>query len=428
MICHAWAWLTPCPAGNYNPASSAAHCRSSRPVAGTSQRHGTCLVTTEMIPPAPPGPAQTQSAPPVSPLLPQAGGGAGFAGLLAELFVAGPAVSGCELPTVQAGLKVSPVPAKAAVNAATAQLGKAGAQTAPHRSRTSTPDTTAADVAISTAAGVVTPQAVPPSPPTSTLRDPAPQGASDQCPVQPANAGPWRDHSIGTIHMPTTVAAMAGSVGDAVPAIPAHAAPLLAVGGDAAIASSPAALASATVSSGPVQGQSPVPLTVSPASAPAAAPVATPVVVTAPASVASQLSPALVQLAHGPAGSAVILRLDPAGLGHVQVRIDRDLAGSPIVQVTAEHSDTLHLLVADQPQLHRALDNAGIAADGRTLSFALATTDGSTSGSASGNNSGSQNGGNGRPGRAPMPFVGKDEDSPASIFPGWLRAGVDITA
>ena len=209
-------------------------------------------------------------------------------------------------------------------------------------------------------------------------------------------------------------AAVAPTPGDAAPTAQAHAGPSLPLPSGPFIASSPAALPSAVVSS--EAAQSPFPTTPV-----VAAPVAS-------TNLANQLSPALVQLAHGAAGSTVTLRLDPAGLGHVQVRIERDTAGSPIVQVTVEHPDTLRLLVADQPQLHRALDSAGVAADGRTLSFALTTGDGgAASGGAGEGGAGNQNG-YGRPGRPPTPFAGTDEDGPVTAYPSWLRAGVDITA
>ncbi len=149
---------------------------------------------------------------------------------------------------------------------------------------------------------------------------------------------------------------------------------------------------------------------------------------------ARQLAPALVQLAHGPGGNTVTLRLDPVGLGHVQVRIDRDPAGTPTIQVSAEHPDTLRLLVADQPQLHRALDDAGVASDGRTLSFSLDTPGGSAPGGSGGNAPGSSADGGaagqqgGHRGARPAFAAVVDEDVAFPIPPAWLRAGVDITA
>ena len=134
--------------------------------------------------------------------------------------------------------------------------------------------------------------------------------------------------------------------------------------------------------------------------------------------------PALVQLAHGPSGSAVTVQLDPGGLGHVQVRIERDVNGAATIQITAERPETLRLLVADQPHLHSALDSAGLSTEGRTLSFALATPD---SGTSSGSGSGAS-GGQGRNPRNATISAGSDDENSFAAQPAWLRAGVDITA
>ncbi len=151
-----------------------------------------------------------------------------------------------------------------------------------------------------------------------------------------------------------------------------------------------------------------------------------------PSSVARQVAPVLIQVAHGASGSAVTLQLDPLGLGHVQVRVDRNADGTATIQVTAERPETLRLLVADQPHLHTALDSAGVSTDGRTLSFALATSGGSTSGGADGGaaNSGSNGGqaGSGRNARWAARSGGSDDEPSFITQPAWIRAGVDITA
>ena len=158
----------------------------------------------------------------------------------------------------------------------------------------------------------------------------------------------------------------------------------------------------------------------------------------APSSVVHQMAPALVQLAHGPTGNAVTLRLDPAELGHVQIRVERDSAGTATVQVTVERPETLHLLKADQPQLHRALDSAGLLGEGRTLTFALhqpSSPDAQAPAAASGGAAfgGAGGGGTGRhamPGRQGRTalFDAPEEDAGFGAPPGWIRAGVDITA
>ena len=82
--------------------------------------------------------------------------------------------------------------------------------------------------------------------------------------------------------------------------------------------------------------------------------------ITAP-SPAAQVAPALCSLAQASDGSSrLTLRLDPAELGHVQIRIDRPQDAPARVEITAERPETLALLQRDQPQLQRALDQAGV--------------------------------------------------------------------
>ncbi len=66
------------------------------------------------------------------------------------------------------------------------------------------------------------------------------------------------------------------------------------------------------------------------------------------------------------------LQLAPAELGAVQIGIERAPNGPATVTLLVERADTLLLLMRDQPALHRALDAAGLAAEGRTLHFGLA--------------------------------------------------------
>jgi flagellar hook-length control protein FliK len=103
---------------------------------------------------------------------------------------------------------------------------------------------------------------------------------------------------------------------------------------------------------------------VSPSAAPAhAAPAAVP----APA---AQIGSALLTLGPAADGSQqMTLRLHPAELGVVQVQIGRSDTGAAHVEITAEKADTLRALLRDQPQLHRALDDAGVPAAGRTITF-----------------------------------------------------------
>jgi flagellar hook-length control protein FliK len=88
------------------------------------------------------------------------------------------------------------------------------------------------------------------------------------------------------------------------------------------------------------------------------------------ASPAEQLAPVLLALARTPGGGQQLtVRLQPGELGMVQVRIARALSGTTQIDVTAENPTTLLALQRDQPQLHRTLDEAGIPAAGRTVTF-----------------------------------------------------------
>lgn len=87
-----------------------------------------------------------------------------------------------------------------------------------------------------------------------------------------------------------------------------------------------------------------------------------------------QTAAALIQIApaaHPDAPQSLTIHLSPADLGAVTVRLERAQDGSAHVHVAAEHGTTLALLQADRPQLDRALDQAGIPAEGRTLDFSL---------------------------------------------------------
>ncbi len=233
---------------------------------------------------------------------------------------------------------------------------------------------------------------------------------------------------------PPTVDTQAGPV-DASPApLAAPAVASTPVAAPAQPASSPATAISAV---DPLAAAATLPPTVAqtlhPTEAPAPAPTAD------SAAPAHQVAAALVQVTHSPSGSAVTLRLDPAELGHVQIRIERGADGTATVHVSAERPETLRLLIADQPQLHRTLDSAGLPQEGRSLTLSLAAPDatnygatdrgaGSNAGTGSGgfsNGSGAQQGGAWRQDRAR--YSAAANDAPPTNG-AWLRAGVDITA
>jgi flagellar hook-length control protein FliK len=77
------------------------------------------------------------------------------------------------------------------------------------------------------------------------------------------------------------------------------------------------------------------------------------------------------------------VRLDPADLGRIDVRIDVDRNGQVTSHLTVEKPETLSMLQQDAPQLQRALDDAGFKTGSGGLQFSL--RDQSSSGQNSGN-------------------------------------------
>jgi flagellar hook-length control protein FliK len=80
------------------------------------------------------------------------------------------------------------------------------------------------------------------------------------------------------------------------------------------------------------------------------------------------------------------IRLDPADLGRIDVRIDVDRNGQVTSHLTVERPETLSMLRQDAPQLQQALDDAGFKTGSGGLQFSLG--DQSSSGQNSGNDSG----------------------------------------
>jgi flagellar hook-length control protein FliK len=83
--------------------------------------------------------------------------------------------------------------------------------------------------------------------------------------------------------------------------------------------------------------------------------------------------------------SSFEIRLDPADLGRIDVRIDIDRNGQITSHLTVEKPETLSMLRQDAPQLQRALDDAGLKTGSGGLQFSL--RDQSSSGQNSGNDS-----------------------------------------
>jgi flagellar hook-length control protein FliK len=80
------------------------------------------------------------------------------------------------------------------------------------------------------------------------------------------------------------------------------------------------------------------------------------------------------------------IRLDPADLGRIDVRVDVDRNGQVTSHLTVEKPETLSMLRQDAPQLQRALDDAGLKTGNGGLQFSL--RDQSSSGQNNGNETG----------------------------------------
>ena len=88
---------------------------------------------------------------------------------------------------------------------------------------------------------------------------------------------------------------------------------------------------------------------------------------------AAQIAPTLLTLATTRDGTReMTVRLHPADLGMVQIRIETGPSGVARVEITAEKADTLQALLRDEPHLHRALDAAGIPSANRSVTFHIA--------------------------------------------------------
>ena len=115
------------------------------------------------------------------------------------------------------------------------------------------------------------------------------------------------------------------------------------------------------------------------------------------------------------------IRLDPAELGRIDVRIDVDRNGQVTSHLTVERPETLSMLRQDANQLQRALDNAGLSTGSGGLQFSL--RDQSSQG---------QNDGNQSKPNAHRLVVSEDDSVPAAVAGrGYGRmlgssSGVDI--
>jgi chemotaxis protein MotD len=104
---------------------------------------------------------------------------------------------------------------------------------------------------------------------------------------------------------------------------------------------------------------------------PAAA--ATPLTVTAATNAAVPLSGLALEIAVSARSgkSRFEIRLDPADLGRIDVRIDVDRNGLVTSHLMVEKAETLSMLRQDAPQLQRALNDAGLSTGDGGLQFSL---------------------------------------------------------
>jgi flagellar hook-length control protein FliK len=98
------------------------------------------------------------------------------------------------------------------------------------------------------------------------------------------------------------------------------------------------------------------------------------------------------------------IRLDPADLGRIDVRIAVDQNGQVTSHLTVERPETLSMLRQDAPQLQQALNDAGLKTGNGGLQFSLRDQ------SSSGQNNGNQNFGN-----AQRLVVSEDDAVPAAM-------------
>jgi flagellar hook-length control protein FliK len=149
-----------------------------------------------------------------------------------------------------------------------------------------------------------------------------------------------------------------------------------------------------------------------------------------PTALAEQVAIQIARHAADGGSSRFEIRLDPAGLGRVDVRLDIHHDGRVQAAIAADRPETMALLNRDARGLERALQNAGLKADSGSLSFSL-RQDGGSGGSFF---AGSGFGGSGadpgrltRGGRASDPAAQTDAARPLqAISLLWRRDGVDI--
>jgi flagellar hook-length control protein FliK len=151
-----------------------------------------------------------------------------------------------------------------------------------------------------------------------------------------------------------------------------------------------------------------------------------------------QVVPAVVKILGTTDGAqSVTVRLQPSELGQVQIRVDRTSEGMAHVSITADRPETLQMLQRDEPRLQQTLDQAGVASNGRTVTFQAAPPDqvGASASRPDSMESGAGGSGQGQSGGAWRESGDGQQSSDNGPRSGqgqtrehWYRAGLDITA
>jgi flagellar hook-length control protein FliK len=141
-------------------------------------------------------------------------------------------------------------------------------------------------------------------------------------------------------------------------------------------------------------------------------------------SVVDQIAPDVIRMTqrHG-ANGRLSISITPDALGLVHVTVERATDGTTSIHVAAEHLATMELLRQDQGDLARALDQAGIGSEGRSLSFSWNGGGGGMTGWSGG--SGHQ------PGGSPQTdvighYIEETISGPSAAAAA--RGGIDVTA
>lgn len=98
------------------------------------------------------------------------------------------------------------------------------------------------------------------------------------------------------------------------------------------------------------------------------------------------------------------IRLDPADLGRIDVKLDLDKSGTVSAHMVVERPETLDLMMRDQRALQQALQQAGLDSSKTSLEFTLRQNPFGT-----GADTGQRNGGDGQPGFGPFGAPSADE-------------------